>query len=93
MREKHARSAAWFATLLVFFPTWIFLEGVLSRALISVEANLSWSFPGWLRIGLSLLLMAGTLLGLSYSAAGFLERLYPRSASRSADWRDAGSHD
>jgi hypothetical protein len=84
MQEKNARSLAWFASLLVFFPLWISAQHLFSNAVSVLELNM----PDWLYGFFTLLILGGVLLGVAYASAFLLNRKYPNSPARSANWQD-----
>lgn len=84
MQEKHARSLTWFCSLVVFFPAWIVCQRLFVRAVRGSGLDL----PDWLYGLCTFLIFAILLMFTAYRAAAFINRLFPDSPPRSADWAD-----
>ncbi len=78
------------ATLLVFFPVWIGSMMISQHVIAAMEREFALFLPGWLKHGYYLVLFGSLLVGSGYASAAWLNKRYPDSRPRSANWEDAG---
>ena len=90
MNEREARTLAWFAGLVIFFPVWILAQGAFSRFVVYLRDVHSILFPRWLYSTATIFILAVLLVGTGYAIARILDRKYPDSKPTSAAWDEQG---
>ena len=88
MEEKDVRSLVWFGVLLLFFPCWLLAQYGLHYGLVLIADTTGLIFPRWFTGLLQIVVLGLTLMTLAYAAAARLDRKYPNSPTRSANWED-----
>jgi hypothetical protein len=90
MQEKEVRTLAWFGSLVVFFPLWVAAQAGFSLLAGWLETQFGLTMPPWLRGLFTIAILGGSLLGVSYATAAWLNPKFPDSKARSASWDGRG---
>ncbi len=90
MEEKHVRSLGVLVALLWFFPTWLVLMALYHFGLREAERIWEIEIALWIKNLGSFALLAVSIVFVTKRVSRWMEKRYPHSKARSADWRDAG---
>lgn len=88
LEEKDVRALVWLAVMLVFFPCWLLAQYALHYGLAFLTDSTGLMLPRWFTGLLQIAVLGFTLMTLAYAAAARLDKKYPNSPPRSADWQD-----
>jgi len=88
LQEKDVRSLVCLGVILVFFPCWLIALHALHYAVAFLADATGLILPRWLTGLLQIAVLGITLMTLAYAAAARLNKRYPNSPPRSANWED-----